>query len=159
MEDTWIVFIVGTIVSYCLIYWCWTRLIARRAKKSGGRKEPAANAAQQQFIDTLREEAMARIDDALATAIKGESGSNSNREGATGSEAEIFSRLGEMRRTVQSLFSGEVVAAYDNVIAALKMQSPSVSELSKGITELRMKMLDHLEARARGRMIEQRAMS
>ena len=147
MDETWIVFLAGTILSFALMMMLYFRIVlARGAKRGSVRRDSRRSPANRHFLDFLREEAIARVNDNLASVVAQQgrvTGAHAKRE----VEESVAARLSESRRTLQSLFSSEVVAAYDKVVAALDGRQPAASDALRLVTEFKEKMAGYLEKR------------
>jgi hypothetical protein len=116
MEWSWIIFLAGTAASYWPIY----RLIDRLRKARGRQAMPRSAAGalrpdRLQFIDSLRREALTRLDAALEAATSRPPAS----PGGGGLDQRIFERLRESRQMLQSLFPADAIAQLDLIISAL----------------------------------------
>lgn len=148
MDEAWIVFLAGSISSFGLMMLVYFRIVAPRgAQRALIRRDVRYGSANPHFLEFLREEAVARVNDNLVSIVA------ERRKGVLVSaqrEAEqgIAARLAESRQTLQSLFSTELVAAYDKVVVALDGRHPAASDAMTLVTEFRSTMAGYLKKRS-----------
>lgn len=127
--------------------YAYFRLVLRRGSgRKKNRPETPPEAANGNFLDCLRAEAISRVNDNLASVLaqRGKPGPARTQRGL---EHGIAARLADSRQTLQSLFSGEVVAAYDKAVAALDGRHVSGGDAMRLVTEFKGKVAGYLENR------------
>lgn len=139
MDEVWIVFLAGSVLSFSLMMYVYFRIFLKRGTKPKlSRPEAQLAPANRRFLDFLRAEAMARVNDNIASVMA--------QQGKVAPERGAAAQLVESRQTLQSLFSGEVVAAYDKVVAALDGKSAAGGDARKLFAEFKAKMKGYLES-------------
>jgi hypothetical protein len=151
MDLSWIVFAAGCAASFPPIYWALSRLIY--GPKVRDIAEPRARAegdGTEQFLDCLRQEVIARLEAALAEAVRSRTtaGSDGGAGGAS-ADRQAMSHLVELRRALAPLLPNKAPAGIDRVVAALDARSPSGVELAAAIAELRAQLSEDTGERRR----------
>lgn len=148
MDEAWIVFVAGSSLSFALMMFLYFRIVLRRRMKlKEPRTESRPSPANRHFLDFLRAEAIARINDNLASVMAQQSKA-APAHTQRGLEQGVAARLADSRQTLQSLFSSEVVAAYDKAVAALDGRHVSAIDAMLLVTEFKGKVSGYLENRA-----------
>jgi hypothetical protein len=148
MDEAWIVFLTGSTLSFALMMFVYFRIVLRRGTKRVARRADALpDPANRYFLDFLRAEAMSRVNENLAS-VMAQQGTVGLGHPQRGLEHGIAARLADSRQTLQSLFSSEVVAAYDKVVAAIDGRHVSATDAIRLVTDFKGKMADYLENRA-----------
>lgn len=145
MDETWIVFLAGSSLSFALMMYVYLRVVLRRrAKPRAGRPTDNVDPANRRFLDFLRAEAVSRVNDHLSNVLAQQGKASAERR-QRGLESATAAKLVESRRTLQSLFSNEVVSAYDKVVVALDGRDTSLPEAMRLLSEFKAKLAAHLE--------------
>jgi len=147
MDGVWIVFLAGSMLSFSLMMFLYFKVVRRRGQRSQPNQEPPIAPANKRFLDFLRAEAVSRVTDNIASVLAQQNKSAVSHV-RSGSERVASAQLVESRRTLQSLFSSEVVAAYDKVIVALDSGGSSAGDARKYFGEFKIKMKSYLEGHA-----------
>ncbi|MFM9939819.1 MAG: hypothetical protein ACKVP7_10015 [Hyphomicrobiaceae bacterium] len=136
MEPVWIVFLVSSLLSFFPIYRVLSRFTT--AKQLGRSRKPASKLARhdarQQFLQCLRNEAIARVQTALLEAAAEQARTGEVAGARAGQDA--MRRLEEVRGTVQALFSRDAIAAFDRAVAALKSGLPQAASVAHVMSAL-----------------------
>jgi hypothetical protein len=139
MDSGLLVFLAGTALTYPAIYWMLSHALARRSRTKTPRQTSDESATRRAFLQTLRDEARARVGVVLLEAVEElRRFAAADGHATWPSTADSLARIAEARVLTASLLTRTEIAQFDRIAARIAAGDVAQIELiAAGIERLR----------------------